>query len=182
MGGMRGGSMMRGGRGGISPSPMMGMPMGGMNMAGMAGPMGPMSMGMPPMNGVGLQGMHDTFASPEISHAFNSWVITARVGMGRLLLLEPGARFITLLHILRQHSQAKAPSPFHYVTATHPSTPVNTYSHMNNLLTLDSSLAGPAGFQGGQSHYNPTFFPQQGPSGVADANWNPHGAKRTRQE
>ncbi|MCJ1308253.1 hypothetical protein MMC25_001906 [Agyrium rufum] len=37
----------------------------------------------------------------------------------------------------------------------------------------------PGGFGGPTPHYNPTFFPQQQqPQG----DWNPHGAKRTRQE
>ncbi|KAI4110633.1 MAG: hypothetical protein LQ339_001209 [Xanthoria mediterranea] len=39
-------------------------------------------------------------------------------------------------------------------------------------------------FQGNQAHYNPAFFPQQAQQTVAspDVSWNPHGAKRTRQE
>ncbi|KAL8781503.1 MAG: hypothetical protein Q9213_005976 [Squamulea squamosa] len=43
---------------------------------------------------------------------------------------------------------------------------------------------GQVGFQGNQAHYNPAFFPQQGQQVGAspDASWNPHGAKRTRQE
>ncbi|KAL8733637.1 MAG: hypothetical protein Q9166_002047 [cf. Caloplaca sp. 2 TL-2023] len=46
------------------------------------------------------------------------------------------------------------------------------------------TMQGQSGFQGSQAHYNPAFFPQQGQQagGSPDANWNPHGAKRTRQE
>ncbi|KAL8693295.1 MAG: hypothetical protein Q9218_001855 [Villophora microphyllina] len=44
-------------------------------------------------------------------------------------------------------------------------------------------MQGQGGFQGGQAHYNPAFFAQQGQqAGSGDASWNPHGAKRTRQE
>lgn len=56
----------------------------------------------------------------------------------------------------------------------------------NSMLNRGASHAGQAGFQGAQAHYNPAFFPQQpqGQQGVggADSSWNPHGAKRTRQE
>ncbi|MCJ1473443.1 hypothetical protein MMC13_002094 [Lambiella insularis] len=55
---------------------------------------------------------------------------------------------------------------------------------------VDSTLrcklfnTGSPGFQGTQSHYNPAFFQQQGAQsgGMGDSSWNPHGAKRTRQE
>ncbi|KAL8972122.1 MAG: hypothetical protein Q9183_000716 [Haloplaca sp. 2 TL-2023] len=45
-------------------------------------------------------------------------------------------------------------------------------------------MQGQGGFQGNQAHYNPAFFAQQAqqPSPTGDASWNPHGAKRTRQE
>ena len=47
-------------------------------------------------------------------------------------------------------------------------------------------LAGKTSLTGTQAHYNPAFFAQQQQgqlsSGSSDANWNPHGAKRTRQE
>lgn len=42
-------------------------------------------------------------------------------------------------------------------------------------------MQGQGGFQGSQPHYNPAFFNQQG-NVSGDASWNPHGAKRTRQE
>ncbi|MCJ1370144.1 hypothetical protein MMC20_001356 [Loxospora ochrophaea] len=99
-GNMRGGSMgMRGGRGGMSPNGMMGMPMGGMGMGAMPGQMGGMNMGMPQMG--------------------------AGIGM-----------------------------------------------------------PGQASFQNPQAHYNPAFFAQQqgAQGGVGESTWNPHGAKRTRQE
>ncbi|KAL8763861.1 MAG: hypothetical protein Q9184_000457 [Pyrenodesmia sp. 2 TL-2023] len=43
------------------------------------------------------------------------------------------------------------------------------------------AMQGQGGFQGNQAHYNPAFFNQQ-LSGSSEASWNPHGAKRTRQE
>jgi len=45
-------------------------------------------------------------------------------------------------------------------------------------------MQGSPGFQGVQQHYNSAFFPQQaGQSAImGDSSWNPHGAKRTRQE
>ncbi|KAL9587227.1 MAG: hypothetical protein Q9212_000386 [Teloschistes hypoglaucus] len=44
-------------------------------------------------------------------------------------------------------------------------------------------MQGQVGFQSSQAHYNPAFFGQQGPQASSgDASWNPHGAKRTRQE
>ncbi len=56
----------------------------------------------------------------------------------------------------------------------------------SEMLNHSASHAGQAGFQGAQAHYNPAFFPQQQPGhpsvGGAESAWNPHGAKRTRQE
>lgn len=79
-----------------------------------------------------------------------------------------------------------APSffPSQLVTATlsvNPSPPNESV-----MLNRSASRAGQAGFQSAQAHYNPAFFQQQpqGQQGVggADSAWNPHGAKRTRQE
>lgn len=53
-------------------------------------------------------------------------------------------------------------------------------------------MQAPGGFQAGNSQFNPAFF-TQGQTGVGgagggaggaggDLSWNPHGAKRTRQE
>ncbi|KAL8839057.1 MAG: hypothetical protein Q9170_001893 [Blastenia crenularia] len=42
-------------------------------------------------------------------------------------------------------------------------------------------MAGQGGFPSNGAHYNPAFFNQQ-TAGLPDASWNPHGAKRTRQE
>lgn len=56
----------------------------------------------------------------------------------------------------------------------------------SEMLNPRASHVGQAGFQVTQAHYNPAFFsqPPQGQQGVggADSSWNPHGAKRTRQE
>ena len=52
---------------------------------------------------------------------------------------------------------------------------------MNPMMT-GMGVQGPGGFQGGNAQFNPAFF-SQGQSGAGgDPSWNPHGAKRTRQE
>ena len=65
----------------------------------------------------------------------------------------------------------------------------NHNHNQNPTLKRSASLSGqvqPGGFPGPSPHFNPAFFGQgQGqqmanPGG--DGNWNPHGAKRTRQE
>lgn len=45
----------------------------------------------------------------------------------------------------------------------------------STTLKLESSMTG------NQAHFNPAFFPQ-GQQVGGDSSWNPHGAKRTRQE
>jgi hypothetical protein len=57
--------------------------------------------------------------------------------------------------------------------------------HSTSPTTAFSSLTrfpagGPGGFAGQQPHFNPAFFNQN--QGVAEQNWNPHGAKRPRPE
>lgn len=60
------------------------------------------------------------------------------------------------------------------------------FAEQSGSLNRTTSHAGPTGFPGAQPHYNPAFFPpsQIGQQNVAggDSAWNPHGAKRTRQE
>ena len=211
MGGMRGGPMgMRGGRGGMSPNGMMGMPMGAMGMGGMGSPMGSMGMGMPQMGGgMGMQGMqgfhsfpasnsagsHMGPATPAGRFATPSNFVRPPVGNATRVQPtqirgeysgspQPGAYWASLTQysptsastsLLRFPSQAKA-STF----ATTPPTP-----QQSNTLKRTSSTSGQAGFQTNQAHYNPAFFPQQPgqqAGGAGDASWNPHGAKRTRQE
>lgn len=56
----------------------------------------------------------------------------------------------------------------------------------NRILNPSTLYAGHTGFHGTQAHYNPAFFPPSQQSqqnvGAGDSTWNPHGAKRTRQE
>ena len=55
----------------------------------------------------------------------------------------------------------------------------SSLNQTSQTLKFDSSPTGT------QPHFNPAFFPQQQlgqQSPAGDANWNPHGAKRTRQE
>lgn len=76
MGGMRGGPMgIRGARGGINPSGMMGMSMTGMGM----GAMGGMGMTMPQLSGgMGMQGMQGSHFHPHPSRLDFSTCLPAR--------------------------------------------------------------------------------------------------------
>lgn len=49
-----------------------------------------------------------------------------------------------------------------------------------SMANMNPMMANMGGFQGGNTHFNPAFFPQNTAGG--DGSWNPHGAKRTRQE
>lgn len=57
---------------------------------------------------------------------------------------------------------------------------------MGAMGGMGMSMPQMNGGMGMQAHYNPAFFAQQQQGqqsgGSGDANWNPHGAKRTRQE
>ena len=186
MGGMRNGQMgTRGGRGAMSPSPMMAMPMGGMGMGGMPGQMGSMAMGMPQMAaGMGMQGMQGYFtyppnstaslagqptapsypmvASPVSSWAYNVPTVQGGLGQGNTIY------------------SARYPSTTPVSFTAEPNT-----QGENVTLKRQASQSGSAGFQGPQAHYNPAFFQQQPigqTGGAGDSAWNPHGAKRTRQE
>lgn len=77
-GGMRGGPMgMRGGRGGMNASPMMGMPMGGMGLGGM----GTMGMNMPQLGGgMGMQGMTGSYSQPPVNPPANHGTLAIAVG------------------------------------------------------------------------------------------------------
>lgn len=48
------------------------------------------------------------------------------------------------------------------------------------MCVLTAVWLGKGGFQGPNPGFNQGFFPNQG--GVGDGSWNPHGAKRSRQE
>ncbi|KAI9733331.1 MAG: hypothetical protein M1834_003415 [Cirrosporium novae-zelandiae] len=43
-------------------------------------------------------------------------------------------------------------------------------------------MQGQGGFSSPSPHFNPAFFSQNTPPAAGDGSWNPHGAKRTRQE
>ncbi|KAL8708256.1 MAG: hypothetical protein Q9220_006833 [cf. Caloplaca sp. 1 TL-2023] len=62
--------------------------------------------------------------------------------------------------------------------------PSSPFPAVHNRSDVICSPPGQTGFQGNQAHYNPAFFSQPGQQvgGSTDASWNPHGAKRTRQE
>jgi hypothetical protein len=83
-------------------------------------------------------------------------------------------------------ANSTAPTRFRsqLVATTNPLNPPSI--NQSEMLNRNALHAGQAGFQGAQAHYNPAFFPQQQQDqqsvGGADSAWNPHGAKRTRQE
>ena len=206
-GGMRGGPMgMRGGRGGMNPNGMMGMPMNGMGMGAMAGQIGGMGMNMPQMGGgMGMQGMQHSYDhshvnsagrhgssanpaatpasstpqsrqySPSGSAGSSSPMMRGVCGSGRKSI--SGATWASYT----QYSPPPAGSPLtHFPSQVGAPCTTIIPSPQNTTLKRKSS------FTGNQAHFNPAFFPpqrqgQQSNSG-GDANWNPHGAKRTRQE
>ena len=209
MGGMRGGPMgMRGGRGGMSPSSMMGMPIGGMGMGGMGGSMGGMAMTMPQMNGgMGMQGMQGFHSHSNSSTTGSYMGHAAQAGQyvsPSPLPRQPMGPGFGAQSPQRQggYSASSRPEAQWPSLTQYPSTSTSTaLSHFPSHATASSSVATPqprdesntlkrtfsqsgqAGFQTNQAHYNPAFFPQgQQAGGVGDASWNPHGAKRTRQE
>ena len=190
MGNMRGGNMgMRGGRGGMNNG-MMGMPMGGMGMP----PMGAMAMGMPQMGaGMGMQGMqYNDFlrnpAGPSQQQYFpftrsstpTTGSITLRNSVSYSAAGLPVPRFGNTFAWSPSRVSSSPPLPCLSASAVQPE------SNQDGRLKRKSSDSGPVGFQGPGAHYNPAFFPNQqggGPAGGAvDAHYNPHGAKRTRQE
>lgn len=200
MGGMRGGPMgMRGGRGGMNPGGMMGMPMTGMGM----GTMGGMGMSVPQMNGgMGMQGMQG-------SH-FHSH--TSPVGLYGLSPSPIGQSSLSIPQVMHYSSSASASlspplirgrlagiapsSAWAHYTQYSPPPAGSSPTRLSSQVGVPGSAPAPSqqmtalveesSLTGSQAHYNPAFFAQQqqgqqsGSSG--DANWNPHGAKRTRQE
>ena len=205
MGGMRSGPMgMRGGRGAMSPNGMMGMPMGGMGMGGMTGQMSGMGMSIPQMGGgmgMGMQGMQGFYNRPVT----NTATLVGQYPSSGYTAFHPpnhgGAPGSMISRTsdgpnVQQHwgynpagvqpapgsTSTQFPSSAKVVsTAFNPSPSVHSAT-----LNRNESQPGQGGFQGAQAHYNPAFFPQQQGSqqgvGAGDSSWNPHGAKRTRQE
>ena len=203
MGGMRGGPIgIRGGRGGMNPGGMMGMSMTGMGM----GAMGGMGMSMPQMNGgMGMQGMQDSHIYPNMSslglHGLSPsptgkssssfpqamhYSSSASASLPSPLIrgrhapptgITPSSGWA--LHT--QHLPLPAGSP-----PTRLSSQVGAPGSASAPSQKSTALVEESSLTGTQAHYNPAFFAQQQQgqqsSSSGDANWNPHGAKRTRQE
>lgn len=201
-GGMRGGTMgMRGGRGGMNASPMMGMPMGGMGMGGI----GAMGMNMPQMGGgMGMQGMTGSHSQPQVNsphHYGPSAIPTGHAGSSvaqqqqypsrsivgglppaapatpggnsHLASSNPSSAWASYTQYSRPPSNSPASQSLFHLPSPTPVSPPQPSAALNQW----SSNAGT------QTHFNPAFFSQgQQSGGTGDANWNPHGAKRTRQE
>ena len=206
MGGMRGGPMgIRGGRGGMSPGGMMGMPMTGMSM----GAMGGMGMSMPQLNGggMGMQGMQGSYFHTPMNPA-GLYGLSASP-TGRSLPFIPQAMHLTAsaATILPPPPVCGRPAPpssngpsstWAHITQYSPSSASNSPASLTSKVEAQritpspsqqsTTLAEESLLTGTQAHYNPAFFAQQQPqqgqpsSSSGDANWNPHGAKRTRQE
>lgn len=192
MGGMRSGPMgMRGGRGGMGTNGMMGMSMGNMGMPTMGVQMGGMGMGMPQM---GMQGMHSfpvhpssqvaAQYTPQVNPYSGSFPVASISGQpsSHGVATSPAASATGYSYGALSRSGSFA-SSVQYPAATPAgssrSPSANPSSGHSRVLKRTSSSLGQGGFQGTQAPYNPGFFPQ-GQGG--DASWNPHGAKRTRQE
>lgn len=202
MGGIRAGAIgMRGGRGGMGVNGMMGMPMGNMGMPNLGAQMGAMGMGMPQM---GMQGMRALSVNPysyvlgqntpQVAPLGGSssipytaghppaYGMTTSPGYGATGL-PYGSTVPTTPHTtFLQYPMTATSSHFTPLGAlpSGPSVPNNpSPSEQSGMLKRSPSYTGSGGFQGSQAQYNPAFF-QQGQGG--DASWNPHGAKRTRQE
>ncbi len=79
----------------------------------------------------------------------------------------------------QSHSQA---SPGQQFPSYPPISPLP--SLQTGSLKRPRSQSGQAGFPTPSPHFNPAFFQHGGPQAgnVGDGSWNPHGAKRTRQE
>ncbi len=201
-GGMRGGPMgMRGGRGGMS-SGIMGMPMSGMGM----GPMGGMGMNMPQMGvGMGMQGMPGSHSYPYVNHYGSSGLSARPAGQFRSSGFQaehqpdlPSAGLLSPMQRGRsvpgRNSYAGSAWAQYTHYSTTPSSAPSTHSLSQTTILGSLSAPPPSGQMlnhssssvGSQAHFNPAFFPQQQHAqqgvGSPDANWNPHGAKRTRQE
>ena len=186
MGGVRGGPLgMRGGRGGMTANPMMSMPMTGINMGGMPGTMGGMggmAMGMPQMGaGMGMQGMPSYSISPSTTYHIPSAQSSVATGPYSGYQSSPAIHPTPILPY-----QPAITGTALYIPPTPTATPAIGPQQpvSGSVLKPDASDIGSTGFQGGQPHYNPAFFTQQGgqSGGMGDSSWNPHGAKRTRQE
>lgn len=201
MGAVRGGAIgIRGGRGGVAPNGMMGMPMAGMGM----GAMGGMGMSMPQMGGgIGIQGMQRFYNSPPVN-AVGRYGSSAnpvglfppaqppanqhppvasaaspllRGGLNPPTNVAPGSAWANYTQY--SSSPASNPPASFPSHAAAPGTAI-TPAQPSSALKRKSSLTG------NQTHYNPAFFAQQQQGqhngATGDVNWNPHGAKRTRQE
>ena len=180
-GGMRGGAMgMRGGRGGMSTNPMMGMPMGGMGI-------GAMGMNMPQMAGsIAMQGMTGflTLCQAVRPLVFRQRARQRTLGplsswQGSISLAASSSRKIERLAREQRRILATQTSPIFPQIPFLCSFPNSSIAPTQPSAKLNHASS----FLGTQAHFNPAFFPQgQHSGGTGDLSWNPHGVKRTRQE
>ena len=203
LGGMRGGPIgIRGGRGGMNPGGMMGMPMTGMSM----GAMGGMGMSMPQLNGggMGLQGMQGSYFHTHMNPA-GLHGMSASPARRSLALIPKAMHFTTSTATISPPFSICEPRTPHlsngpssiwaHVTHYSPSSACSSPACLSSIVEAPGTTPSP--YQHSttlaerslltftKAHYNPAFFTQQQgqpSSSSGDAIWNPHGAKRTRQE
>ena len=198
VGGVRGGQFgIRGGRAGMNPSGMMSMPMNSLAIGGL-GSMN-MNMNMPQMSGgmvmQGMQGSHSPHVHPTPLHSsstvppnrYRSLVPQEEqhIRTGPIGASSPGVPIGLGAGASNKPSSAWA-SYTQYSTS--PLDPARFPSQSSPPTAMppfqpQESLNRSSYMTGNQAHFNPAFFPQgQQNVGAGDASWNPHGAKRTRQE
>lgn len=193
-GGMRGGTM---GRGGMNANGMMGMPMGGMGM----GAMGAMGMNMPQMGGgMGMQGMPGSYNQTPVS-TITQYGSSATPAVHPTSYSPQAGQYPPSIPV---GASSSSTGGFMTGTSNNPSSTWAGYTQYSSTPSMSSPSSFPSqastlgtsvtSYQpsmtlnqeplttGNQAHFNPAFFPQGQAAGGGDANWNPHGAKRTRQE
>lgn len=209
-GGMRGSPMrMRGGRGGMGNG-MMGMPMNGMGMPAMGGmgmnmPQMAGDMGMQGMlasynysnpNPFGhlelpaTPAVHYTSAEPQAQHTY-----VAPQGQQHFYPSFTGPSPPKTRGSIAPGMNSDSSSAWAQYTQYSPPAAIPPPAYSSQARTpgkvtphpsSSAALKRTSSWIGTQTHFNPAFFPQQsqGQQGGAspDANWNPHGAKRTRLE
>lgn len=207
--GMRGG---RGGMNGMMGMPMNGMAMGAMSGMGMSMPQMNAGMGMQGMRGfynhpsLNAHGRHGSPAFGPVwpTHPATpaGWVPAPAAQAGSSTFpasqarpyppSESGPACFSFPHDRggAPRSSSDPSSTWASYTRYSPSAASPSLIHFSPPATAAPSQPSTAlnrisSSTGTQPHFNPAFFPQQQPgqqSPTGDSNWNPHGAKRTRQE
>ena len=152
-------------------------------------------MGMGQMGGMQMQGMHGFNNPPMIGTSGYTSAVGGTIQSPAIHYTrnnQPASR-LGLYSTSSAASHSSQPSSgyssqpsssFSSQGSQGPPTPYTPISPLENAaLKRSASLSGQPGFPGPTPHFNPAFFQQGQQAGnIGDGNWNPHGAKRTRQE